>query len=115
MGARLEAARTRLDLAELAHALGEGGQARAMPAEAVDLFRDLGLSKRAGEAAAGPAWSASALPSSATSPPARGVSQSPPFERWASGSRRHRRSSRGDVPPPSNRGAQALATLRTPR
>ena len=53
MGARLEVARTRLDLAELAHALRDGSRAQAILAEAVDLFRDLGLSKRAAEAAGG--------------------------------------------------------------
>ena len=52
MGARLEVARTRLDQAELAHALGDNGQARTILGEAVDLFRLLGLSKRAEEAAA---------------------------------------------------------------
>ncbi len=52
MEARLEAARTRLDLAEVAHALGDRGQAQATLAEAVGMFRDLGLSKRAEQAAA---------------------------------------------------------------
>jgi hypothetical protein len=52
MEARLEAARTRLDLAEVAHALGDRGQAQATLAEAVGMLRDLGLSKRAEQAAA---------------------------------------------------------------
>ena len=51
MGARMEAARTRLDLAEVALALGNRAQARANLTEAVDTFRGLDLPKRVEQAA----------------------------------------------------------------
>jgi hypothetical protein len=52
MGARLEAARTRMDLAEVAQSLGDGPRAQLLLGGALHVFRDLDLSKHAEEAAA---------------------------------------------------------------
>ncbi len=52
MEARLEAARTRIDLAEVAQSLGDGPRAQSLLAEALHVFRDLDLSKHAEKAAA---------------------------------------------------------------